>query len=580
MGSSVEPKLIEDLESVLARQQAAVSKGQAAIRDLIREMHEALCELESRETQCTEAATKLSDETADRLKALQSALATSASAEHAAKKELETAHARIAELEERAGNAPALKEQVTALEQQCASLQEEVNRQAGLLVEAEKAHKRLHKVELAYKEQTDALQAGQAARRRVAELETTVDEYKQAAHAEQQRVGELREAIEAARARESELSRRVAEFEAKDIGRISGELAQAQAALAESTQQAKQFAAQVKRLTVENERLEKNVAELDEEVSTRGEALNQVRERLETLETEKRAQTAEFEDVCGRARDVAESERSLRAQLDELRSSLTETGVRLESTEQDARKAKALEAEAATLKRRNAKLEDELKTERAKGSKSQLASQLSEALRERDAAEETIRGLREQLDGKRSGDVPPVELDRSQPAELDEEVFVPTDENLNDARRLLGEIFVEAGVISTEQLDRALSIQESDRPTRRLGEVLVALGYTAEEEVAQALARQRGLKFLKLEPGSIDHEAAHLISPRLAEMHMCIPVRVRGEELLVAMENPLDLIAIEDVERASERRVRPVVATISAIQAAIAKVYAPERQRA
>jgi type IV pilus assembly protein PilB len=144
---------------------------------------------------------------------------------------------------------------------------------------------------------------------------------------------------------------------------------------------------------------------------------------------------------------------------------------------------------------------------------------------------------------------------------------------------MIGEIFLNAGVVTPGQLDEALAIQDSERPVRRLGEILVSLGHTQEVEVAQALARQRRLKFLSLEPGSINADAAHLISGRLAEMHMCIPVREHDGDLIVAMENPLDLIAIEDVERASERRVRPAVSTISAIQAAIANVYAGDHER-
>jgi type IV pilus assembly protein PilB len=106
------------------------------------------------------------------------------------------------------------------------------------------------------------------------------------------------------------------------------------------------------------------------------------------------------------------------------------------------------------------------------------------------------------------------------------------------------------------------------------------MGYAEETQVAQAVAHQRGLEYLSLGKDSINRDAARIVSARLAEKHLCIPVREEDGELVVAMENPLDLIAIEDVERASERRVRPAVATPTAILAAIATVYTPERQRA
>jgi type IV pilus assembly protein PilB len=145
---------------------------------------------------------------------------------------------------------------------------------------------------------------------------------------------------------------------------------------------------------------------------------------------------------------------------------------------------------------------------------------------------------------------------------------------------MLGEIFLNAGIITPVQLEEALVAQKKERPWKHLGSILVRMGCTEEAHVAQAIAYQRKLEFLALEPETVARDAARLISARLAEKHLCIPVREEEGELVVAMENPLDLIAIEDVERASERRVRPAVSTPSAILAAISAVYTLEPQRA
>ncbi len=579
MGPSVEQQLIDELEATLARQQAAVSEGHASIQDTIREMHAALRELESRESALTQTASSLTGQTAERLKAFQTALKESNGAGQAAAKELDAARARIAQLEEVAGNAPALKEQIASLEEQRVTLQGEVDRQAALLLEAEKAHKKLRKIEQAYKEQAEALQAGQAARRRVAELETTVNEYKQATQAEQQRVAELREKLDAAAARESKLTARVQELESQDTQRVADELATANTRLTESAHRIETLEADLDQARKEAARLEKNAQELDDEVATRGEAVQQAQARIESLELKNRDLAGELDELRGHARDTAESERKLRAQFDELQSKWMSAQDAAEHAANLESKLGPLTEEVSKLKQRAATLENDLQRERAKGTKSQLATQLADALREREAAEEEIRTLKAKLDD-RPATTRSMHADAEPALEIEEtEVLAPDYEALEDARHMLGEIFLNAGAISKEQLDHALSVQQSERPVRRLGEILVSLGHMKEIEVAQAVARQRGLKFLKLESGSIDTKAARLISGRLAEMHMCIPVREHGDELVVAMENPLDLIAIEDVERASERRVRPAVATISAIQAAISKIYSADRQR-
>jgi DNA repair exonuclease SbcCD ATPase subunit len=580
MGPSVEQQLVRELEEALAQQQAAVSEGHASIRDTIREMQDALRELELRETALTETTSKLGGETVDRLKAFHTALSKSGDAGQAAVKELESTRARLAALEEHAGNVPALKDQLVALEEQNATLQQEVERQAALLLEAEKAHKRLRKLEHAYKDQSDALQAGQAARRHAAELETTVEEYKQAAHAEQQRVAELKNELERARANEAGLAQRIAEIESQDSQRAVEELEESKSLLDEAAKQLAALQTDLDNARAENSRLEKNLGELDGEVAAQGEAFDELRERVDALESDKTTLAAELEQLRTRSRDTADSERKLRAQFEQAESELNVARDVVQRVEELELAHRKLSDENSALKRKSAKLEQDLQNERAKGTKSQLATQLAEALREREAAEETIRSLREELDSR----VRPQESHPEPKAELDagaeEEIFVPDDASLTDAKRLLGDILVDARIVSSEQLESALSVQQGERPARRLGEVLVSMGYTHEVEVAQALARQRGLKYLTLEPKSIDRDAAHLISGRLAEMHMCIPVREHRGELILAMENPLDLIAIEDVERASERRVRPAVATISAIQAAISRIYAHDRQRA
>jgi len=91
--------------------------------------------------------------------------------------------------------------------------------------------------------------------------------------------------------------------------------------------------------------------------------------------------------------------------------------------------------------------------------------------------------------------------------------------------------------------------------------------------VAQALACQCGVDFVALTERTVNSEATALINERLANKHNCIPVRATAGTLELAMANPMDLVAIEDVERTTNRKVEVVVSTASAIKEAIAKFY-------
>ncbi len=139
-------------------------------------------------------------------------------------------------------------------------------------------------------------------------------------------------------------------------------------------------------------------------------------------------------------------------------------------------------------------------------------------------------------------------------------------------RRRLGEILISAGIISPDQLKEALGDQEA-RPQQRLGAILVDKGYTKEEVVAQVVAAQLRLRFVRLEGINPDPEALQLVTGRLAAHRKCVPLDLDGDTLVIAMVNPLDLIAIEDVELATGKRVEPVVASPSAVADAIDRLY-------
>lgn len=182
----------------------------------------------------------------------------------------------------------------------------------------------------------------------------------------------------------------------------------------------------------------------------------------------------------------------------------------------------------------------------------------------RSEAWQEVAKLRAQLEEDSGG---PAAWAGSEPTDIEREAY---DKEGN--RRRLGDVLVAAGLLTPEQLEGAVQQQE-EAPSRRLGSILVEQGLAAEEVVARVLAGQLRTRFVRLTDENVDRQAAALVSGRMARHHVCMPVRATEDRLTLAMANPFDLIAIDDVELASQRRVETVVATATDIEAAITRTY-------
>lgn len=135
----------------------------------------------------------------------------------------------------------------------------------------------------------------------------------------------------------------------------------------------------------------------------------------------------------------------------------------------------------------------------------------------------------------------------------------------------LGELLVQAGVIAEQQLQRALDFQR--REGGLLGEILVKLGYVNEREIVQALTAQYGFPFLPLEDYDFNKEVAHVLPENVARQYSIVPVDVIGDLLTVAMSNPLNEKAIEDVEMITSKKVSVFISTVTAVHEAINRLY-------
>lgn len=135
----------------------------------------------------------------------------------------------------------------------------------------------------------------------------------------------------------------------------------------------------------------------------------------------------------------------------------------------------------------------------------------------------------------------------------------------------LGELLVESGIITNSQLDKALELQKEQGGL--IGEVLVQLKFTTEEDIAKMLTAQYGFAYLPLANYEIDSGLIRLIPERVSRQYCLIPIDKIANTLTIAMSNPLNSQAIEDIETLSACSVQVFVSTTSDIREAIEKYY-------
>ena len=139
----------------------------------------------------------------------------------------------------------------------------------------------------------------------------------------------------------------------------------------------------------------------------------------------------------------------------------------------------------------------------------------------------------------------------------------------------LGELLVERGVIAQPQLEHALSTQKARGGL--LGQVLVELGFATEEQIAQAITAQYGFPYLPLESVEIDQGVIELIPEQVARQYCLIPIDRIGKGLTIAMANPLNVQATEDIETITKCAVQTFVSTATDINHAIDRYYRSNR---
>ncbi len=139
----------------------------------------------------------------------------------------------------------------------------------------------------------------------------------------------------------------------------------------------------------------------------------------------------------------------------------------------------------------------------------------------------------------------------------------------------LGTLLIRDGLITTEQLERALA--EKEQTARRLGEIVVAHGWVPAAELARLLAEQHGLEYVDLASTPVDPGALSLLPEKYARRYEAVPIRFLTEDLvLVAVADPTNVVASDDLRLAIGLNVRVAVAAAPDLEQLIDRAHRPE----
>ena len=138
-------------------------------------------------------------------------------------------------------------------------------------------------------------------------------------------------------------------------------------------------------------------------------------------------------------------------------------------------------------------------------------------------------------------------------------------------RKRLGELLVEACIISQNQLDEALQVQQ-DNP-RLIGQILVEMGWTTEERVCRAVSELLHVDYVDVGSALVSQEVVQLAPENLAAKRNILPLFVQDKMLYVAMENPMDIDLIQRMEFSTGMQIKPLIAPPSQLRETVRKHY-------
>jgi len=149
---------------------------------------------------------------------------------------------------------------------------------------------------------------------------------------------------------------------------------------------------------------------------------------------------------------------------------------------------------------------------------------------------------------------------------------------MKKSREKLGQILLKEGLITEEQLEKAIEIQKKEG--NRLGDTLINLGIVTDKDIVIAMAKQLSIPYASYSKGLLkpaeNQDLRKLIPEDYARRNTLIPISRHMNSLTVAFMDPLDLIAIDNLKRMTSCEINPIIATKSDLQRAIEEFYGKE----
>ena len=193
-------------------------------------------------------------------------------------------------------------------------------------------------------------------------------------------------------------------------------------------------------------------------------------------------------------------------------------------------------------------LQEILDEELAKGTKASLARQLADALRDVEEAREELRQLRRQ--SEKTGQSGTVEARVDNMESPSPSLAAVLADLPAEKRRNLADALAATNILGEDQLSEAVQVQKQ-HPGTSPASVLLDKNMVQPEVLAEIVSLLTRVPVVSLDTLEIDKNAVAMVPTKLARMRRCIPIRVDDQEIEVAMESPMDLVAVEDIERAT-----------------------------
>lgn len=146
--------------------------------------------------------------------------------------------------------------------------------------------------------------------------------------------------------------------------------------------------------------------------------------------------------------------------------------------------------------------------------------------------------------------------------------------DFNRKKIRLGDVLVERGVITQEQLEQGLQLQKGSG--RKLGETLIDEGFTTEEAIGRALSNQLGYDMIDLQNVAIPEDVLGLVPGNVLERYKVLPFEYASDNMnviRVAMADPMDMAAMDDIAIITNLQVEPVISTTRSIMLALDKYF-------